>query len=78
MRSPPTCPQYGPATAGAGEGGPEGDTCIGTSAGVAKLDQDGGGCRRKASFVPGLSSGATKDGGFATGLDGVFVSGAPS
>ncbi|WP_338699651.1 ScyD/ScyE family protein [Streptomyces sp. Q6] len=55
-----------------GGGGPEGDTCLGTSAGVTKLYRDGGRWRQ-ATFVAGLPSAATADGGFATGLDGVSV-----
>ncbi|MFI7340094.1 ScyD/ScyE family protein [Streptomyces sp. NPDC050085] len=53
-------------------GGPEGDTCIGTSAAVTKIYWEDG-QRKRFRFVEGLPSAATKDGGFATGLDGVSV-----
>jgi len=52
-------------------GGPESDeTCIGTTAAVTKVFWDGGAWKHYR-VVDGLPSGAAKDGGFATGLDGV-------
>lgn len=50
--------------------GPEGETCIGTSAAVTKVFWDGGAWKHRR-LVGGLPSAAGKDGGFAVGLDGV-------
>ncbi|NGO14287.1 ScyD/ScyE family protein [Streptomyces sp. HC44] len=53
-----------------GGGSPEEIQCIGTTAAVTKVFWDGGKWRHHR-VVDGLPSAAGKDGGFATGLDGV-------